>query len=69
MKLQKGRHILKPEVEIFELRDDADMLIACIYPTRTGLKIVSAFIRNHPLLVLIDPDDPPAILINLEGLP
>ena len=50
---------------MFELRDEDGRLVAGIYATDDGLKVVSKYITNHPLLVAIDPNEPPAIVINL----
>ena len=49
---------------MFELRN-GEQLVACIYPTEDGLKIVSKYIVNDPRLVMIEVQEPPAILIDL----
>jgi hypothetical protein len=48
---------------------DETTLLGVLYPTAVGVKFVSKFITNHPQLVVIDPAEPPAVVISLEGLP
>ena len=43
-----------------------EKLLGVLYPTPDGVKFVSKYITNHPLIVAIDPDEPLAILISLE---
>jgi hypothetical protein len=45
------------------------ILLGVLYPTPMGAKFVSKFITNHPLLVVISPDDPPAVIVSLERFP
>ena len=64
MRLQLAPHSHKSD-SIVELRTDAGELVACIYSSARGLKIVSKYILNHPMLVAIDAAEPPAMLIDL----
>ena len=48
---------------------DETKLLGALYPTARGVKFVSKFITHHAQLVVIDPDELPAIVISLEGLP
>jgi hypothetical protein len=54
-------------VEVWNAEGTA--LLGVIYPTSSGIKFVSKYITNHPHLVVIDPAEPPAVLISLEKEP
>jgi hypothetical protein len=45
---------------------DEQTMLGVLYPTATGVKFVSKYITNHPLLVAVDPANPPAVVISLE---
>lgn len=47
---------------------DAKKLLGVLYPTPSGVKFVSKYITNHPHLVVVDPAEPPAVIITLEGM-
>jgi hypothetical protein len=66
LKLTPAIHKLTGEaiVEVWDL--EKDELAGVLYPTPTGVKLVSKYITNHPLLVTIDPGEPPAIIIRLD---
>lgn len=64
MRLDIGRHEVTGR-SVFELRD-GELLVACMYPTEDGLKIVSKYIVNHAELVTIEVQDPAAVLIDLR---
>jgi len=64
MRLQP--HTLKRGVQLVAVTDDSGALLCAIYETPRGLKIVSKYIENRPDLVVIDPDEPPALLVNLR---
>jgi hypothetical protein len=69
VKLEASTHSITGAT-MFELRTDFGVLVAGIYATENGLKIVSKYVVNHPLLVAIEPHPlPPAIVIDLaEGM-
>jgi hypothetical protein len=64
MKLRLSDHGLKME-KIVELCTDAGEVLAAIYATPRGVKIVSQHIQNTPDLVAIEVQYPPALLINI----
>lgn len=47
---------------------DEKELIGVLYPTTNGVKFVSKYITNHPQLVVVDPVEPPAVIITLAGV-
>jgi hypothetical protein len=66
LKLRPAAHLGRPNGTIMvELLDEADNIVAGIYATESGLKIVSKHIVNRPDLVVIDPSYPPAIVVRL----
>jgi hypothetical protein len=66
LRLVPRAHTVKPQTMVYELRDEAGELVAAIYATDRGLKIVSNYIEDRPGLVTVDPDYPPALLIRLR---
>ena len=44
---------------------DGNRMIGVIYPAPRGIKVISKYIENRPDLLLVEPDEPPAILVNL----
>lgn len=66
MKLVPGTHGVNGS-EMVELRSDSGDLVACLYATAAGLKIVSKYIVNIPELVMIEVQLPPALLVNLAA--
>lgn len=65
MKLRADEHFLRPGETCFELVDDGDNLIAAIYATPKGIKIVSKYIKGTPSLTTFHGPGPGAIEINL----
>lgn len=65
MELIASRHSIRENFDIFELRENGE-LVAALYPTDDGLKIVSKFIVNHPSLIAIEVQQPPALLIDFR---
>jgi len=64
MKLKLSEHLIDG-TPMVEVRDYNGLLIAGIYATPRGVKVVSKLIDNRPDLVVIDPQFPPAVLINV----
>ncbi len=64
MKLETAPHSQNGST-VFEIRTDSGELVGVVYPSPRGVKIVSKYITNHDYLFVIDPDDPPAVLIDL----
>jgi hypothetical protein len=66
LRLRRGTHQITNCTDMVELLDESGKLVAGIYATDTGLKIVSKYIENRPDLVVVDPEYPPAILVRLR---
>ena len=68
VKLRPTTHSKTGEAITEVWSSDEQELLGVIYPTPGGIKLVSKLIINHPHTIAINPDDPPAIFINLEHL-
>jgi hypothetical protein len=64
MKLQLAERSHKPDA-VVELRTEDGQLVATVSATEDGLRIVSKYIVNHPALVMIEVQEPPALRIDL----
>ena len=60
---RRAPHSSEPRV-VIEVWEDQQM-IAVIYPKDRGVKIVSKYIENRPDLVVVDLQEPPALLVNV----
>jgi hypothetical protein len=65
VKTRDDRHIATTRVvEVWSA--DEQTLLGVLYPTPNGVKFVSKYITNHERLVVLDPAEPPAVVISLE---
>ena len=64
MKLETAPHTENGST-VVEIRTDAGELAGVVYASTRGVKIVSKYITNHEYLLVIDPGDPPAVLVDL----
>ena len=67
LRLRVREHALKSGEPVIELVDEHQGdLIAWIYATERGVKIVSKYVEHRPDLITIDPLPPPAVHVNLR---
>jgi hypothetical protein len=70
LRLRRGTHQITNCTDMVELLDESGNLVAGIYATQQGLKIVSKYIETSHYeaigRVSVDPDFPPAILVRLR---
>lgn len=59
-----ANHQYKLNQEIVELWDN-EVLMRVIYPTKTGIKVISKYIKDPEKAVEIDKSLPVSVLINL----
>ena len=69
LRLSAHQHSIRSNTTLFELLDEKGELVAGIYATERGLKIVSKYISNRSDLIQIEAVPPPAILVNLRPMP
>jgi hypothetical protein len=51
---------------VCEIHDDEGGLVGVIYPTSHGVKLVSKYLGVREDQLVIDPAQPPALLVNLK---